>query len=66
MSVPALNIQKPQASEFHKAELQRMYRELTDDDVIADNKRKYDKMKRIEDRKTDTGAYIPKKNQIIY
>ena len=66
MSVPALNVEKVKISSFHKSEFERMYRELTDDDVIAANKQRYDRIKRIEDRKADTGAYEPKKNQIIY
>lgn len=54
------------ASSFHRSEFLRMYRELTDDDVIAANKLRYDRQKRMEDRKADTGAYEPKKNQILY
>lgn len=66
MSIPALNIKKGKVSSYHNSEFLRMYKELTDDDVIADNKRRHERMKRIEDRKADTGAYEPKKNQIIY
>ena len=40
---------------FHQKELLRMYESLTNDDVIAENKRKFDRKQRIEDKKEDYG-----------
>lgn len=42
-------------SDFHREELERMYNELTDDELIEQNKRKTEREKRIEDRRKDTG-----------
>ncbi len=44
-------------SEYAREELKRMHRELTDDDVIADNKRIADRKQRLQEKVTDTGLY---------
>lgn len=43
------------ASQYAKDEIARMYKELTDDDLIAENKRKHDRKQIIKDRIADTG-----------
>ena len=42
-------------STFHQEELKRMYDQLTDDDVIAENRRKHQRKLRAEQREKDTG-----------
>lgn len=42
-------------SPYAKQEIERMYKELTDDDVIAENKRRFDRDKRLQDKISDTG-----------
>lgn len=42
-------------SQYAKESLEKMYRELTDDEVIMENKRKADRQKMIDDKKKDTG-----------
>ncbi len=63
---PPLNIPAPKISQYHKDEFIRMHKELTDDEVIADNKRRFDRIKRIEDRKSDTGIYEKPKHKLVY
>jgi hypothetical protein len=45
-------------SEYARDELKRMYRELTDDDVIAENKRRADRTARLQEKMDDTGYSI--------
>lgn len=42
-------------SSYAQQEIERMYRDLTDDDVIAENKRRFDRDKRLQDKISDTG-----------
>ena len=61
-----IDVRAPLISTYHKEEFLRMYKELTDDEVIEQNKRRADRIKRKEDRMIDTGAYERPRNRQIY
>lgn len=42
-------------SDYHKEELERMHRELTDDEEIAQNKRRAEREKRKQEKREDAG-----------
>ncbi len=44
-------------SSYARDELLRMHRELTDDDLIAENKRRTDREERLKEKVMDTGLY---------
>lgn len=45
-------------SEYAREELKRMHRELTDDDVIAENGRRAERAARLQEKMDDTGYSI--------
>lgn len=60
------DVSAPKVSEFHRDEFIRMHKELTDDEYIEEYKRKTERIKRIEDKKVDTGIYEKPKHRQIY
>jgi len=46
------------ASEYAREELKRMHRELTDDDFIAENKRKTEREARLQEKVDNTGYFL--------
>lgn len=59
-------IEVPSLNEHIKSEVERMYKELTDDDLIEQNLRIFNRNKAKEDRMADTGAYEKPKNRLVY
>lgn len=45
----------PSTKDFLREDFHRMYKDLHDDDVIAQAKRKKEREKRMEDRRSDAG-----------
>jgi hypothetical protein len=42
-------------SQYHRDVLAEMYKDVTDEERIAENKAKADRKRRIEDKRSDTG-----------
>lgn len=59
-------IHLPSITEHMKEEVARMYKELTDDELIEENKRIFERNKRKEDKMADTGAYEKPKHRLVY
>lgn len=59
-------IELPSITEHIKDEIDRMYKELTDDELIEENKRIFERNKRKEDKMADTGAYEKPKHRLVY
>lgn len=59
-------IEAPKISDYGRSEIERMYKELTDDDLIEENKRIFERNQRKEDKMADTGAYEKPKYRLVY
>jgi len=59
-------IEAPKINQFHQDEFKRMYAELTDDELIEKNRKRAERISRIEDKKIDTGAYEKPRHRQIY
>ena len=59
-------IELPSITEHIKDEIDRMYKELTDDELIEQNKKVLERNQRREDRMADTGAYEKPKHRLVY
>lgn len=59
-------IELPSITEHIKDEIDRMYKELTDDELIEQNKKVFERNQRREDRMADTGAYEKPKHRLVY